>query len=221
MHVAIICDGNRRWAKERNLSIKEGYQKAIETVKVLTQEAIDLNIQHLTLFVLSTENVNRTPAWVSLFKEIIIRYLKSMAMEAIQKGCKVSFLGHKDILGYNITELIQDIEQTQNSQETTPKLFLNLCFGYSGRQDLIDAVAKMKEVNADPKDLRQYLSTKTISDPDLIIRTSGEMRLSNFLLFESAYSELFFIQEHFPDFTKEKLRWILKEFEQRERRYGK
>ena len=133
MHVAVICDGNRRWAKENGLSTKEGYKKGIEVVKIIAEEAIRLKIQHLTLFVLSTENVNRTATWLSIFKELIREHLKSMAMDAIKKGCKISFLGNQDILGYEIGDLLRDIAKTEPKER---KLFLNFCFGYSGRHGL-------------------------------------------------------------------------------------
>ena len=217
MHVAIICDGNRRWAKEHGLSTQEGYEKGIETVRITIEEAIKQGVQHLTLFVLSTENANRTPTWLSLFKKLIWSYLKSMSLEAIEAGCKIAFIGNKDILGHDIGEVIQEIE-TRNPQEI--KLHLNFCFGYSGRQDIMQAVDQMIANNAKSEDLQKYLWTKNMPDPDLIIRTSGEYRLSNFLLFEGAYSELFFIKEHWPDFSPARLSQILEEFHQRERRFG-
>lgn len=218
MHVAIIPDGNRRWAKSRNLSVKKGYEEGVEVVRVAVKESVALSISNLTLFLLSTENVTRTTEWLAMFSGLIREKLMPISLEAIEAGCKITFIGDKDILGKDIGALLRDIE---SRHPTDHKLNLNFCFGYSGRVDIINAVRKMMAENAAPEDLPQYLSTKDLPSPDILIRTSGEIRLSNFLLFETAYSELFFVDEHWPDFTAERLRGIVTEFKSRDRRFGK
>lgn len=218
MHIAIIPDGNRRWAKDNNKSLLEGYEKGLAVAKEIVQISAEKNINYLTLFVLSTENISRSNSWIESFTGIIRKYLKPMCLDAIQNGCKIQFLGQKNILGKDIEKMILDIEEQSPS---LLKMHLNFCFGYSGRSDILKAVEKMIEVKADVKDLPLFLSTKDMPDPDLIIRTSGEIRLSNFLIFESAYSELFFTKEHWPDFTAQKFEDILAEFNARQRRFGK
>lgn len=218
MHVAIIPDGNRRWAKDNGKSIVEGYEQGILVVRDVVNKALVLGINYLTLFVLSTENVYRSMVWIESFAGVVKKNLKPMCLEAIQEGCKVQFLGNKKILGRDIEEAILDIER---QEPLVQKMQLNFCFGYSGRADIIDAIEKMMVAKAQAKDLPQFLSTKNIPDPDLIMRTSGEMRMSNFLLFESAYSEFFFTQEHWPDFTGEIFQKMIEQFNKRQRRFGK
>lgn len=218
MHVAIIPDGNRRWAKDNGKSIIEGYEQGIFVARDVVNKALVLGINYLTLFVLSTENANRSVTWIEAFTGVVKKNLKPMCLEAIQEGCKVQFLGDKKILGSDIEETILGIER---QEPLVQKMQLNFCFGYSGRADIMNAVEKMMMVNANVKDLPQFLSTKNIPDPDLIMRTSGEMRISNFLLFESAYSEFFFTQEHWPDFTGEAFQKMIEKFNDRQRRFGK
>jgi len=218
MHVAIIPDGNRRWAKARGLSVKQGYEGGIEAVREIVKESVRLEVSYLTIFLLSTENVMRTSEWLGMFSGLIKDRIMPMSLEAIADGCQIRFVGNKDILGEDIGDLLRDIETRRPKEH---KLNLNFCFGYSGRADIMNAVQKMIETKADPKDFHQYLATKDLPDPDILIRTSGEIRLSNFLLFETAYSELFFVEEHWPDFSPEKLRSIVAEFKSRDRRFGK
>ena len=218
MHVAIIPDGNRRWSKTNNKSLSEGYEKGAFVAKIIIKEAVALNIKYLTLFILSTENVNRSVEWIKLYTDGFMKHIMAASLEAIESGCKIQFLGNKKILGENVENMILEIEK---KEPAVFKMNLNFCFGYSGRADIIQAVEKMISEKADAKDFNQFLLTKNMPDPDLIIRTSGEMRLSNFLLFESAYSELFFVENHWPDFTTEEFKKIIEDFNTRQRRFGK
>jgi len=216
MHVAIVPDGNRRWARQNGKSIVQGYEQGKDVLRAIVEEAIRLDVQYLTFFVLSTENAKRSPEWIKNVQFIIKKFLTPTCEEAVKNGCKIRFIGDTSILGVEIKDLIQ---LTQKDPKEI-KLHLNFCVGYSGRADIIQAIGKMQKENAKPEDLPKFLSTKGLPDPDLIIRTSGEMRISNFLLFESAYSEFFFIQKHWPDFTKEDFGKIIKDFSNRERRFG-
>ncbi|USO02526.1 MAG: di-trans,poly-cis-decaprenylcistransferase [Alphaproteobacteria bacterium] len=216
MHVAIVPDGNRRWARNNGKSIIQGYEQGIDVLKATVEEAIKLNIQHLTFFVLSKENAKRSADWVKNIKFIFKKFLTPMCEEAVRQGCEIRFIGDTKILGGDVDDLIQLAHKTP--KET--KLHLNFCLGYSGRSDIIQAVEKMIKVGAKPEEFPQFLSTVGLPDPEIVIRTSGEMRVSNFLLFESAYSEFFFIQKHWPDFTREDFHKVVEEFGQRERRFG-
>jgi len=217
MHVAIIPDGNRRWAKDNNKSVTQGYEKGIEIVQKTVEEAIHLGIEYATFFVLSTENTKRSPLWLRGMKSLVKKYLLSICAEAVRNGCFVRFIGDTGALGEDVDALINSVK---NPSSKEIKLHLTFCIGYSGRADIMKAVEKMIAAKAKSEDLPNFLSTRDLPDPDFIIRTSGEMRMSNFLLFESAYSELFFIKKHWPDFTKKDLQNIVKDFKQRERRFG-
>lgn len=216
MHVAIIPDGNRRWARDQKVSVKAGYEKGMEIVQIIVDAAIKCSISHLTFFTLSSENITRTPDWIAMFKSLIASSMHKLAKKAVANGCKIQFWGDRNILGKNLGEKLEEIESWNPE---ILKLNLNLCFGYSGRADIQQAAAKA--IQAQQSDIAPFLWTAGSPDPDIIIRTSGEMRISNFMLYQAAYSELFFIEEHWPDFTPEKFEIIVNQFRLRERRFGK
>lgn len=216
MHIAIIPDGNRRWAKDQKLSVRAGYEKGIDVIQLIVGSAIKCKVSHLTFFAMSSENVKRASDWIIMFKSLIEHSIHKLTQKVIAQGCKIRFLGDKNALGHDLGKKLKSIE---NMNPDTLKLHLNLCFGYSGREDIQQAT--VKAMQAHQGDITPFLWTAGIPDPDIIIRTSGEMRISNFMLYQSAYSELFFIEEHWPDFTAEKFEYIINQFHSRERRFGK
>ena len=217
MHIAIIPDGNRRWALDHHQSITQGYEQGIRAVKEIVKEALQHDVRCMTFFVLSTENAKRDAKWIGVIKAIFHHYFVPFCEEAIQHGCKLRFIGDSQILGDDIHHMILSVAD-RIPQET--KMHLNFCVGYSGRSDMMQAVRRMIEAHADPEEFPKFLSTHGLPDPDIMIRTGGEMRVSNFLLFEMAYTELFFVKKYWPDFTKDDLKMIIQDFKQRERRFG-
>lgn len=221
-HVAIICDGNRRWAREHKLEAVFGHRKAVDDVfEPLIDHAIEKNIQYLTFWVFSTENWKRdsqeVSALMSLFKELLSRQIKLLH----QKGIRLQFIGDLTKFDADIQENVKKgIELTKNNKNITVVFALN----YGGRDELLRAMNKVlqsaeKVVTAD--EFANYLDTAGIPDPDYIIRTGGEQRLSGFLLWQSEYAELAFPEFYFPEFTVSKFDELLEEYEQRKRRFGK
>lgn len=219
-HVAIIMDGNGRWAKKRNMprtyGHKEGMNRVIENVRY----ASDRGIKFLTLFAFSKENWKRPKEEVSFLMKLIIIYLNSQIDELDKNNVKIVVSGDLDEI-YPDSKAVIDGAIERTSKNTG--LVLNICLNYGSRDEIIRAINLAKRDNKEIKsyeDLKEYFYNPSIPDPDLIIRTSGEERLSNFLLMQSAYSELYFTQKLWPDFHKEDFREALENFAGRHRRYG-
>lgn len=219
-HVAIIMDGNGRWAKKRNMprtyGHKEGMNRVIENVRY----ASDTGIKYLTLYAFSKENWKRPKEEVSFLMKLIIIYINSQIDELDKNNVKIVVSGDLDEI-YSDSKKVIDGAIERTSKNTG--LVLNICLNYGSRDEIIRAINLAKKDNKEIKsyeDLKEYFYNPSIPDPDLIIRTSGEERLSNFLLMQSAYSELYFTQKLWPDFHKEDFREALENFVLRHRRYG-
>lgn len=222
IHIAIIMDGNRRWAKKHKLPVLMGHRKAaFETIEKIADAAIKNNIKYLTLWAFSTENWNRNQSEVNgllgLFREV----LKDDINRLHNKGVKILTIGDTSKFPLDIQEKLRLlVEKTKNNKNLTAILALN----YGGRDETIRAIKKIpqnKRKNLTEKDFSQYLDTQNIPDPDLIIRTAGELRLSGFLPWQSEYSELYFTDVLWPDFTAKDLELSIEEFQKRQRRFGK
>ncbi len=219
-HVAIIMDGNGRWAKKRNMprtyGHKEGMNRVIENVRY----ASDTGIKYLTLYAFSKENWKRPKEEVSFLMKLIIIYINSQIDELDKNNVKIVVSGDLYEI-YPDSKAVIDGAIERTSKNTG--LVLNICLNYGSRDEIIRAINLAKKDNKEIKsyeDLKEYFYNPSIPDPDLIIRTSGEERLSNFLLMQSAYSELYFTQKLWPDFHKEDFREALENFVLRHRRYG-
>jgi len=222
-HVAIIMDGNGRWARRRGLSRIEGHKEGIKRVKEIIDTAIEVNIKSITLYVFSMENWKRPSSEVNALLQLFQWYLKQNMQELIDKNVLFKAIGEITLFPPSIQKLIRQFEE--NSSNNTGLLLVG-AMSYSSRSEIIRAIKRLSHNGVDIERLTedtfsQYLDTSGIPDPDLIIRTSGEIRLSNFLLWQAAYAELYFTEDCWPDFTKEKLLQALKEYEHRERRFGK
>ena len=225
-HVAIIMDGNGRWAKARGLPRVAGHQRGAEAVRRVVDGARELGISFLTLYAFSSENWKRPPTEVEDLMGLLRLYLRRELAELHRNGVRVRFIGERERLAKDIVNLIQHAEQTTGDNQG---LTLVIALNYGSQREIAgaarriaqDALAGRIDAGAVDEGLFQgYLQTVGIPDPDLVVRTSGEQRLSNFLLWQAAYAELVFMDVLWPDFTKESLESALREYERRERRYG-
>ena len=229
-HIAIVLDGNRRWASEKVLNPWFGHEKGADKVDQLVDWCLKLDVRSVTLYVFSTENFRRSPSEVAEIMRIAEeRFREILADERIYKDkIRVKVLGRVNLLPADLQKLIADVEKaTENHGEH----FLNFAFAYGGRAEIVDAARKIaEEVNqgklkpesVDEKTFEQHLYTSHLpnQDPDLVIRTSGEERLSGFLLWQSAYSELSFLDVYWPDFRLIDLLRAVRTFQKRKRRFG-
>ncbi|MGY8935826.1 MAG: isoprenyl transferase [Alphaproteobacteria bacterium] len=227
VHVAIIMDGNGRWATTRGLPRIMGHRKGADSVRRAIQAASDCGVSYLTLFAFSSENWNRSKAEVDEIMRLLRYYLQSETEELDAKGVKICVVGDRRKFD---KETVGLIECAENKTRDNKQLTLVLALSYSGRQDITWAVRAIAEdavqgaLNLDEinEDLvSNYLLTRDIPDPDLIIRTSGEQRISNFLLWQSAYTELVFVDQLWPDFQEKDFQAAIEVFGTRERRYGR
>lgn len=225
-HIAIIMDGNGRWAKKRKLPRTVGHKAGVETIRRVIKEAHILGIKFLTLYAFSTENWKRPDDEVSALMKLLVEYLRSELSELNRNGVVIKILGDITKLPIDAQkEVLNAIEITKNNTGVV----LNIAFNYGGRDEIIRAVKLIsKEVedgNISISDineglLEKYLYTSNIPDPDLIIRPSGEQRISNFLLWQCAYSEFWYSNVCWPDFKEEHLRKAIYDYQHRDRRYG-
>ena len=219
-HIAIIMDGNRRWAKEKNLPSMIGHKKGVDALKTTMRACDDFGIKYLTVYAFSTENWNRKPEEVDFLMNLLGETLKTQLAEMHENNVVISFIGDTTKLNPKLQEILKNaVEVTKNNTG----VHLQIAFNYGARAELINALQKIinsgeKEITEDL--INKNLYTSTIPDPDLLIRTGGEKRISNFLLWQIAYSEILVIQEFWPDFGKEQLINAIKEFSLRKRRYG-
>lgn len=221
-HIAIIMDGNRRWAKAHNLPLLEGHRRGAEKIEPLVDFAISTDISYLTFWAFSTENWNRDEKEVTyllnLFREGL---LNNIAPKLAKKGVRIQTIGDMTRFPQDIQDQVTQItEQTKENQTCTVTFALN----YGGRDEIIRSVNKLlkagtSEITSDV--FETYLDTAGMPDPEIIIRTGGERRLSGYLPWQGVYSELFFPEMYWPDFTPEVLQSVIDEFENRERRFGK
>lgn len=226
-HIAIIMDGNGRWASKKGLPRLMGHKKGAEVVKEISRAAGELGVKFLTLYAFSTENWNRSKEEVDGLMGLLRQYLKDDFKEIQEKDVCIRFIGERYMLASDIVDKMAKIEEdTANNKSMT----LCIALSYGSRQEILNAVKKTAELvkngdistdNIDIKMFSDMLYTKDIPDPDLVIRTSGEQRISNYLLWQIAYSEFFFTDTFWPDFEKSELENIINMFASRERRYGK
>lgn len=216
-HIAIIMDGNRRWAKEHGFPVNEGHRRVVfDIVPDLVDHAIKRGIRYMTFWAWSTENWKRDKKEVEIIMRIFKQALSRQWKKLHEKGVHIKVIGDISKFSPDIKRLIEErIKETKNNKKITVIFALN----YGGRDEIRRAISKSNK--ADKKDFEQYLDTAGIPDPDLIIRPGGEQRLSGFLLWQSEYAELYFTNWYMPEFTPEKLDEAIAEFERRQRRFGK
>lgn len=222
-HIGIIMDGNRRWAKERDLPPLEGHKQGYEVFKHVSDWCLETGIHILTVFAFSTENWNRPPEEVDYLMALLHDALLKEVETFTEKGVRLKVIGRRDRLTPELSRLIEEIEHT--TKDNTEAL-LHIAIDYGGREEIVDAVKKLVDSgvsseNISHETVMQNLYTAGTPDPDVIVRTSGEKRLSGFLLWQSSYSELFFLDKYWPDFTREDFDRIIEEYAERERRFGK
>ncbi len=226
-HIAIIMDGNGRWAKGRGKFRIFGHQNGVSTVKTITEACAELGVKYLTLYAFSTENWNRPAIEVRALMELLVDTMRKELPTLMENGIKLSFIGNQSDLPVKCQK---QIEVTMEETKHNTRMNLVLALSYSAKWDLVQAIKNISndamngKINvADINDslVDSYLSTHWMPHPELLIRTSGEKRISNFLLWEIAYSELYFTDKLWPDFTKEDLYDAIYDFQNRERRFGK
>lgn len=226
-HVAMIMDGNGRWARKRMMNRVRGHQRGADVVRDMARACADLGIAHLTLYAFSTENWARPKAEVSALMGILKHFLRSELPEMLDNGIRLSVLGQLERLPEDVVALLREtMDRTAGGHRMT----LNLALSYGGRSELVGMARALAQQSRDglldPSDITEetvaaHLFTRDLPDPDLLIRTSGEQRVSNFLLWQIAYAELVFTETLWPDFTREELIAILQTYQGRERRFGK
>ncbi|MEJ5261077.1 MAG: isoprenyl transferase [Ignavibacterium sp.] len=226
-HIAIIMDGNGRWAKKRGLPRVAGHKRGVDTVKDIVEACAEIGVKYLTLYTFSTENWKRPKDEVSTLMRLLLNSLKDRVDELCENDIKLTTIGDTEALPYEVQKQLKaDIERTKNNK----KMVLNLALSYSGRWEILEAVKKISKAvekgdiraeDINEKLFSQFLTTKDLPDPDLVIRTSGEFRVSNFLLWQIAYSEFVITDIYWPDFNRHHLYESIRAFQKRERRFGK
>jgi len=219
-HVAIIMDGNGRWARRKGLPRVEGHRKGAEVVENVVRWSAEFGIKYLTLYTFSTENWRRPKEEVEFLFSLLVEKLETKAPELIKENVRLRFMGRLEDLPEKLKNKCRETEEMTKSNDG---LNLIIALNYGGRAEIVDAVERiLKEgvTEVNEEGFRKYLYLPDVPDPDLIIRTSGEMRLSNFLLWQSAYSELYFTEKLWPDFTKDDFTKALEDYSKRERRFG-
>ena len=222
-HVAIIMDGSGRWAEEHGQDRVYGHQNGIEAIRSVMEGAGEVGVKFLTLYAFSTENWNRPKEEVDALMSLLVKSIKKELHNLIQNDVRLQAIGNLESLPLECQDELQDaLEKTKNNTGLTVVLALS----YSGRWEIVNAVKEMMKHNVEEKDITEhsfstFLNTKNIPDPDILIRSGRECRISNFLLWQIAYSELFFLDILWPDFRKEHLFEIIAEYQTRQRRFGK
>lgn len=226
-HIALIMDGNGRWAKKRFLPRTFGHEKGMERVKEILKAAREINVEYLTVYAFSSENWNRPENEVGFLMKLLSKYIERELEEIHQNNVKLKVLGELDRIPEAVRFKIQDaLEKTKNNTG----IVFNIALNYGSRQEIIRGIKKLVDEvktnkldieNLDEELFESYLYTENQPDPDLIIRTSGEQRISNFLLYQMAYSEFVFTDTLWPDFGKENFFECIYEYQKRDRRFGK
>ena len=221
-HVAIIADGNRRWARDRGLPVLAGHVQGIEAIRPIVRRARDRGIETLSVYTFSTENWARPDEEVSGLFGLIDGAVRQYTDELVDEGVRVRVIGRLHEAPADVQRSIRAAEERTRSGT---RLTLNICFNYSGRAEIVDAARALVAARADPNEVdeahfAEHLYTAGQPDVDLLIRTGGDRRTSNFLLWQAAYAELIFCEQFWPDFTPDDFDEALAEFERRERRFG-
>ena len=222
-HIAIIMDGNRRWAKEKFLPSAMGHQKGVDSLRSTMRLFDKFGIKNLTVYAFSTENWNRKKEEVEFLMGLLAKTLLNELDDMHKENVRIRFLGNISQLNSNLIEIVKNAEEkTKNNTGVN----LNIAFNYGSRDEITNAVKQIVKEGINPEDITeklisQHLYTKDIPDPDLLIRTGGEKRISNYLLWQLAYSELYVTDAYWPEFDKNELSKAIIEFEKRNRRFGK
>jgi undecaprenyl diphosphate synthase len=214
-YVAIITDGNGRWATKRNLPVLEGHRAGADNVKARLRDAVDLGLEEFTVYSFSTENWSRSDEEVSGLMRMFAERIAGETPELHDEGVRIRFLGRREGIA---PDLIEQMEWAESRTKDNRRITLYVAFNYGGRAEIVDAARTFE--GGTEEDFRRHLYAPDMHDPEIIIRTSGEKRLSNFLLWQSAYSELIFRDELWPDFSRESFEASLAEFDARRRRFG-
>jgi undecaprenyl diphosphate synthase len=219
-HIAIVMDGNGRWANKRFLHRVAGHKQGVDTLHECVKTCAERGVKVLTVFAFSSENWERPEDEVSGLMELLAKALAREVVQLSKDGIQIHFIGERDSLSEGLKK---GFEQAEAATAHNKRLVFNVCFNYGGRWDVAQAAAKLvaKNIAITTTNLNSELSLAHVADPDLIIRTGGEQRLSNFLLWQAAYSELYFSDKLWPDFDAKALDEAIDSFNQRERRFGK
>ena len=222
-HIAIIMDGNRRWAKNKNLPSAIGHKEGVKSLRTVLQKCDDFGIKYLTVYAFSTENWQRTADEVKFLMELLADTLLSQIDEMHQKNVRIRFIGEISELSEKLQKIIND---AQNKTAQNTGVNLQIAFNYGSRNEITNAVKKIIEQKITPQEITEELIsnnlyTSGIPDPDLLIRTGGEKRISNYLLWQLAYSEIIVVPDFWPDFNEHGLTDCILEFKNRKRRFGK
>jgi undecaprenyl diphosphate synthase len=226
-HVAIIMDGNGRWAKNRGLPRMAGHRAGIKRIKEIVREAKKIGIKILTIFAFSTENWNRPKKEVDFLFSYLNNFLDNYRKELMKEDIKLNVIGRRGRIKKSIIKKIEEVERLTKNNKS---FIFNIALDYGGRWDIVEAAKKiikdcrsqkLKETEIDEEVFGKYLSLNNLPDPDLLIRTSGEQRISNFLLWNLAYTEFYFPKTYWPDFDKKELEKAVEVYSKRERRFGR
>ncbi|MBE7706586.1 MAG: isoprenyl transferase [Cyanobacteria bacterium SIG30] len=222
-HIAIIMDGNRRWAKERMLPSAMGHKKGVESLKDIVKSAHKFGIKYITVYAFSTENWKRPEEEVTFLMELLATTIANEVVELDKNNVKLKFIGDLNGLSKKLQKILKDAEEkTKNNNGVNLQIAIN----YGSRLEITNAIKEIikkgyKEEEINEEIIKNHLYTKNIPDPDLLIRTGGEKRISNYLLWQIAYSEILVTNVYWPDFKENELTNAIKEFSERQRRYGK
>lgn len=226
-NVAVIMDGNGRWAISNSLNISKGHSKGVEIVKLIVEESVKQKLSSLTLYAFSSENWSRPKAEVEAIKRLVVLAIEEQVPDLVKQKVKLKFFGRIDDFGSKIINKINDAEKATDINK--PSLLLNIALGYGGRQDIVDITKNIarkiltKDIKVDDIDenMINRFSSVPVDDIDLLIRTGGDNRISNFLLYQIAYTEICFVNKYWPDFTKKDFLNCLESFKKVNRRFGK
>jgi len=221
-HVAIIMDGNGRWARKRNLRRVFGHRQGADAVRNAVKACRELDIRYLTLYAFSVENWSRPKEEISALMKLLENFLRKEKKEMVAEGIRINAIGRLEDLP---TSTQEEVAKTKEATKDGDELLLTLALSYGGRTEILEAVRRMMDEGLEPgavneENFHRYLYTDGIPDPDLLIRTSGEMRISNFLIWQVAYSEIYITPTLWPDFARRDLYEAVIEFQSRERRFG-
>ncbi len=226
-HIAIIMDGNGRWAKQRKKMRTTGHRQGVEALRAVLTKADELGINHLTVYAFSTENWARPKAEIKALMLLLLEYIKNESKALHKKNVRITTIGD---LGSFDEKIQLEIAKAKELTKDNTGLNFNIALNYGGRDEIRRAVEKIVEqerkgnregISVTEEEIERYLDTRDMPDPDLLIRTSGEMRLSNYLLWQMAYTELVFTETLWPDFTGEDLEKAIETYQNRDRRFGK
>ncbi len=221
-HIAVIMDGNRRWAKLKNLPTAMGHKKGVDALKETLKACDDFGIKYLTVYAFSTENWKRKQEEVDFLMDLFCKTLKTETLEMNKKNVRIKFIGDTTKLAPKLQEILKESSDLTNNNSGVT---LQIAFNYGSRDEIVNAVKNIVKSGISTDDITEKLIsdnlyTKDVPDPDLLIRTGGEMRISNYLLWQIAYSEFYVTQKFWPEFNKEALTDAIMEFKNRQRRFG-